>query len=635
MDATGGTVAPALVDAIADPAFVVDAAGIVRAANGAAERAFRSPRAELAGTDLDALVPGALVSEPSPGDGDDAPSEVSSGAPSGGPAGARPPTRARAVVARRPEGSAFPADVTVGPLPGGDRLVVVRDVGERALAERRIAELAAAAQAASDAVYVQGADGLVTSWNRSAERIYGYGASEAIGRPAAILIPPHRAEDAIVFERVMLGERVEGYETEQHRRDGTLVPVWLTVLPVRDRSGGVVGASYAARDVTELELAQATLADAQARLREGEALAHAGGWGWDAESDTMQWSDELYRIHGVDPLDFGGTLVAHLATIVPEDRARVETALHDAIERQAPLEIEYAIARPDGEVRQILGRNQPVFDVMGRFVGMRGVRIDMTERHEVEVALQAAVERERTAAQELRDADRLKDDFLSTVSHELRTPLTSIVGFAALLDSGDEAVDEETRAHLVHRIGRNAVEMHNMIEGLLDFTRLQAGRVELRLVPLSLAEHLRSVITSMASVLADHVVRVSVPDDLVVLADAAGLDRVLNNLLSNAAKFGPPGSTVDVGADAPGHDGDTGPSEAVIWVHDHGPGVPAEHRERIFERFFQIAPSHAGKRGAGVGLAVVRQYVELHNGRVWCESVPGEGSTFRFTLRCP
>jgi len=126
--------------------------------------------------------------------------------------------------------------------------------------EQRIAELLAAVQASSDAIYVVDADGMITSWNRSAERILGYAASDAIGRPVSILVPAHRVDDPAVFARVMHGERIERHETEQCRRDGSLVPVWLTVLPVRDQSGRVVGASFAARDVAELDMAQATLA---------------------------------------------------------------------------------------------------------------------------------------------------------------------------------------------------------------------------------------------------------------------------------------------------------------------------------------------------------------------------------------
>ncbi|HUO48126.1 MAG TPA: PAS domain S-box protein [Acidimicrobiales bacterium] len=193
--------------------------------------------------------------------------------------------------------------------------------------EQRIAELLAAVQASSDAIYVVDADGMITSWNRSAERILGYAASDAIGRPVSILVPAHRVDDPAVFARVMHGERIERHETEQCRRDGSLVPVWLTVLPVRDQSGRVVGASFAARDVAELDMAQATLADAESRLREGEALAHIGGWTWDVDTDAVQWSDELFRIHGVDPLEFAGMLEDHLAPVAPDQRQAVRVAM--------------------------------------------------------------------------------------------------------------------------------------------------------------------------------------------------------------------------------------------------------------------------------------------------------------------
>jgi len=235
--------------------------------------------------------------------------------------------------------------------------------------------------------------------------------------------------------------------------------------------------------------------------------------------------------------------------------------------------------------------------------------------------VRALAERERAAGEQLRDADALKDAFLATVSHELRTPLTSIVGFSELLDS--DASDDQRS--LLERISRNADEMSRMVERLLDFTRLSSGRVAFQPVPLRLVAQVEGARTSLATPLEHLEVNVDIRDDMTVLADPDALDRILANLLTNAAKFSPDGGTISVSAREDG-------GVATVSVRDQGPGVAPELRTQIFERFFQAPYQPAGKRGTGVGLGIVQEYVERHGGRVWCTGEPGEGATFSFTL---
>ena len=250
--------------------------------------------------------------------------------------------------------------------------------------------------------------------------------------------------------------------------------------------------------------------------------------------------------------------------------------------------------------------------------------------------LRALARREREAGERLRDADAHKDAFLSTVSHELRTPLTSIVGFSDLL--GVDATEEQRS--FLERISRNADEMSRMVERLLDFTRLSSGRVAVEPVPLLLRPQIDRSLTSLAGVLEPLDVVVDVPPDLTVLADADALDRIMANLVTNAAKFSPPGGRVTISAattaaaaaDAAVGGAVVGAGTVTVSVRDEGPGVPEELRSRIFERFFQAPDQPPGRRGTGVGLSIVLEYVERHGGRVWCSGERGEGATFSFTL---
>ncbi|HWW54036.1 MAG TPA: PAS domain-containing sensor histidine kinase, partial [Acidimicrobiales bacterium] len=395
----------------------------------------------------------------------------------------------------------------------------------------------------------------------------------------------------------------------------------LTISPILGPEGEVVGVSSIARDITEQQLAQATLAESEARLREGEALAQVGGWIWDAAAGSVQWSDELHRIHGLAPVEFDGTLAAHLGCIHPDDRGAVESEMTSALQQRRSFDVEYRIIRPGGETRWLYARSDPIIDDEGVAAGLRGICQDITQRHEAEEAVRHAYEAERAAAAELRVADALKDEFLATVSHELRTPLTTIMGFSSLLSTEVGGQQGE----FLETIKRNAGEMARMIERLLDFSRLQAGKVEVQRVELRLADALEECLDTLGPVLGRHRVVAEIPEQLAVATDPDALDRILGNLLTNAAKFSPEGSTLTISASTEGKD-------VIVSVADEGPGIAVDLQPRIFEPFFQAPDQPAGKRGTGVGLGIVRRYVELQGGRVWCESEPGKGATFRFTV---
>lgn len=250
---------------------------------------------------------------------------------------------------------------------------------------------------------------------------------------------------------------------------------------------------------------------------------------------------------------------------------------------------------------------------------------DDSARKAGEEALRRAVSDERAAAQRLREADRLKDEFLAIVSHELRTPLAAIAGFAALLRDHPEGIGDQPPARLASRIALHAGEMTRMVEQLLDFSRLQADRVEVSPRSIEIAPAVAACTEMVAGDFEDHPLEVRVPEGLRALADPDGLARILVNFLTNAAKFSAPGSTVRITASAAA-------GEVVVEVDDDGPGIPVAEQARLFERFYQASPQAPGHRGAGLGLAIARRYAELQGGRVWVDSSPGRGSTFGVAL---
>lgn len=521
------------------------------------------------------------------------------------------------LVGRRRDGTEIPIDVSLSPLegPGPEEsavIAVVRDVTDRRRAEERAALLAAIVDSSDDAIVSVDPDLAVTSWNPGAERLLGRSADRALGeRPSAVGLPEEH------FQRALAGEPVVRAETLVVRPDGATLHASLTITPIAV-GGSVVGAAAIVRDVTEQHAAMAALAAAGERLREGEILARVGTWEWHVPSGAVQWSAGMHALLGVDPLGFGGTLADHLARMHPDDRGRFGRLLAAAAEGHS-FELEHRALGPGGTEIWLMTRAEPRGDdATGTTV--RAVSQDVTERRRAREALQEALDRERQATEALREADRLKDEFLSVVSHELRTPLTAVLGFATILHERGAAPTE-----LVEPIVRNAHEMRRMIEQLLDFSHLAAGRAEVRLVAVELRTAVEDTLARVAHALADHDLQVSIEPGLEVLADEHALRVVLANLITNAATFAPSGTVIDVEGQR------AGPS-VTLRVRDRGPGVPADLRDRLFERFARGADHPPGRHGTGIGLAIAHRYVELMGGRIWHEEPAGGGACFAVSL---
>jgi PAS domain S-box-containing protein len=479
------------------------------------------------------------------------------------------------------------------------------------------AEVVAILDAAADAMFRLDTAGRVTRCNRSALRILGHGAQELLGRPfRALLLPAGRpAFDALIAQAGQAG-RVDDYSRNSLRRsDGQVVPVALTVTPT-----GGAGWWAVARDLTEQADAQRTLAESEQRVRRGEVLAATGSFVVDGAAGLVQWSTGMYLIFDVVPGASQLSVPAHLDLVHPDDRAEVRSAVQDALAGVRAAELDHRIVRPDGEIGWVFLAVEPAHDAAGAVLGARGVCQDVTARKQADIAVREALERERAASHELRRLDRAKEEFLATVSHELRTPLTAILGFASLL-RGTAAEHDQ----LLEPIERNASDMAQMVERLLDYSRLEAGGVTIEPRSIDLGELIAGSVRQLSASLGGRPVDVVIPTGQQVWADPEALERILVNLIGNAAKYSERPAAIAVAAE-PGGQG------IIISVADEGPGIDEEHQMRIFERFFRIPGATRAKRGTGVGLAIVRQYVELHGGMVWVDSEPGKGSTFRFDL---
>jgi PAS domain S-box-containing protein len=257
--------------------------------------------------------------------------------------------------------------------------------------------------------------------------------------------------------------------------------------------------------------------------------------------------------------------------------------------------------------------------------GYAAILQDVTERRSARVALEEALHREQEAATQLRRTNELKDEFLAVAAHEIRTPLSAILGASRLLTSGPGALPPEEIDEIAGLVWVHANDMHDIVERLLAFTELQAGRVHLAPQQLDVRAEVERAVASVGRLLAAHEVVVDVPDGTAAHVDRSLLRHVLENLLSNAAKFSEPGTTVTVTAGVAGE-------LLTVVVRDEGIGIdPADHG-RVFELFRQAEHHVPSSRGTGVGLAIVRRYVELAGGRIEIDSARGRGATFTVVL---
>jgi len=368
--------------------------------------------------------------------------------------------------------------------------------------------MAAIVDSSDDAIVSKNLNGIVTSWNAGAVRMFGYEPHEMVGESITKLIPPDRQqEEPAILERLRRGERVEHFESIRMRKDGTFLEVSLTISPVRNSAGEIVGASKIARDITE--------------------------------------------------------------------RKRADRRLKETNE-----ELQQALLKLEG------------------------------------------------ANNELRHAAQLKAEFVSTLSHELRTPLMAISGWLHLLK--DEKSESEELAEGLEVIDRNLRVQMQLIDDLLDMSRIEAGKISLDMQSLDLSSVLEAAIESVrpaAEARGIRITKVFSSMDGVVMGDRNRLQQIVWNLLTNAIKFTPKGGRIHVATERIN-------SHAEISVSDNGEGIAPQFLPQVFERFRQADGSTTRRHGGlGLGLAIVKNLVEMHGGEVRARSEGlGKGSTFSVLL---
>ena len=516
-------------------------------------------------------------------------------------------------------------------------LCISLDIGERIRldrAERDQVFLASIVSSADDAIISKDLEGTVTTWNQAAEKIFGYTPKEMIGQPISKLMTAnHLDEEPQILERIRRGERIDHYESERLRKDGRIIQVSLTISPIRDHMGRIVGASKIARDMTErrrLQIAESAQSFLGALVDSAEDPIISKN----LDGIVTSWNPAAQKLFQYTAQEMIGQPIS---TLIPSDHGDEEPEILKRIRRGERLaNYETQRRRKDGSIVNVSLTVSPIRNTLGQIIGASKIVRDITENKHAETRERERLKQIENAIREAEEARQLaeqasiaKDEFLATVSHELRTPITAILGWTYMLANGQVSSEQQQKAFAV--IERNARSQAQLIEDLLDISRITSGRMRIDLATVDLTVVTATAVESVRPAAEAKGIRI---DSLFssgagpILGDAERLQQVMWNLLSNAIKFTPRGGVVRIEIARV-------ESQVELRVIDNGAGIDPNFLPHVFDRFSQADTSIKRTRaGLGMGLAIVKSLVEMHGGVISASS-PGKGLGSVFTIKLP
>ena len=568
------------------------------------------------------------------------------------------------ILIQRPDGSvrnviAYPVPMfdTLGNITGAGNTLI--DVTDYTQDETRRAMLAAIIESSEDAIISKTLEGIITSWNHAAQHLYGYTQDEIIGRHITTLIPADRLnEEELIIGSIKNNKKVDHFETKRLTKDGREIPISLTVSPIRNSQGHIIGASKIARDISKQKESEAQL---QRYAESLEMLISTGrtiSENLDVQDILQKVTDattqligakfgaffynkvnpdgESYRLYTLSGApreafeQFGmprNTMLFH-PTFNGERIVRVDDITQNAAYgKNAPHN-----GMPKGHLPVVSYMAVPVISKNGKVIGAlfyghpEAARFTLEHENLVSgVAAQAAVALDNAKLyEEITALNNKKDEFIGLASHELKTPITSISGYLQLIDR--HLAEGDRLKTLVAKTLQQVNRLTTLISDLLDVSKIQTGKLPFSYSGFNLNQVITDVIEMMQQTHPSHVIDYHAPKEVInITADQQRIEQVLINLVSNAIKYSPGVKNIIISAYSSN-------GKAVVSVQDFGIGIDKEQHDRIFSRFYRVENLAAHMSGLGIGLYVSNEIVKRHNGRLWLDSEPGKGSTFYFEI---
>ncbi len=476
------------------------------------------------------------------------------------------------------------------------------------------------------------AEGEVKVINDEMLRLHGYTREEFEQQgmnwrdftPPELFEQTEQAMERLQQEGIILPE-----EKELMWRDGSRLPIWISAMRWLDDTDEHVAFAV---DLTRQKQAETAIQASQQRYQQLAEAMPQMVWTADVTGAVNYWNQQWYNYSGLSEAESMGLACA--STIHPDDRDRTLEQWGQSVATGVPFEIEYRICCWDGVYHWFMSRGTPTRDDQGQVIGWIGTitNIDELKRsqaereHYVEQSYRLLTEAE-AAREEAEAANRSKDEFITIIAHELRSPLNSISGWAKLLQT--RKFDEATMARALDAICRNTQAQVQLVEDLLDISRMIRGTLEINFAPVNWVNVIETVLEVVRPMADAKQLQLETHLRLTpqISGDFNRLQQIAVNLLTNAIKFTPDGGRVEVHLEQVDAD-------VLLRVHDTGKGIAPEFLPHIFERYQQGQQNMGSKDGLGLGLAIVKNLVELHHGTITAESAGiGQGATF--TVRLP
>ena len=530
------------------------------------------------------------------------------------------------------------------------------DISATKKTEEKQAMLSAIVESSDDAIISKTLEGLITSWNRGAEKIYGYTEAEIIGKPINILIPPDlQDEEKEILRTLRQGKKIDHFQTTRLKKNGEKVSVSITVSPVKDQLGHIIGASKIARDITDQLKKEEMITHSNKRLKILNSIGKTISGKMDTQSILQKVTDATTQITGAafgaffyNTIDEKGeSFMLYTLSGAPREAfdkfgmPRNTAIFHPTFSGEGVVRVDDITkdprygknhphhGMPAGHLPVVSYLAVPVISASGEVIGglffghpEAGV---FREEHEdiiVSIASQTSVALDNSKMfEEIRALSTKKDEFIALASHELKTPLTTIKGYLQILQRTPGFEDNQWTGKMVRQVDK----MTNLVSDLFDVSKIESGKLVLYPETFDLWKLIQDIIEGFQYMTSSHTLVFDSPCDRVILkADKQRVEQVILNLLTNAVKYSPGADTVGISLEAT-------PSEVTVKVKDEGMGLTAEQQKKVFTRFYR-ADNTSAISGLGLGLYLSKQIIDLHGGSIFVTSGAGKGAEFGFTI---
>ena len=517
-------------------------------------------------------------------------------------------------------------------------------------AAERKSRLAAIVDSSDDVIISKDLNGIISTWNPAAQRMFGYTPEEAIGQHISLVIPKDRLnEEELIISSIRRGEKVYHFDTVRQSKDGMARNLSITVSPITDAVGKVIGASKIARDISDQLAAKQATARYTERLEAINLVINAISREVDTNHILQRVAQLTIHLLGAEIGVFlaenkeHSTLLDYVApiTAIPSQDISEVAATFDVLVKDwhggqiarwnnvIDYKIYYQLEGQTFVIASLLA--VPVVSSKDELIG----NLYFAHRHleyftkEHEELLQSIAGHlsigidKAMLYEEVIELNRKKDEFISLASHELKTPLSGINGYVQILS---RMINDDLPGKYLNKTSQQVKKLTSLVNDLLDVSKIEAGKLKFETTSLDISLLISVTLEMFGEINQGYSIKfVNNCDGCMVKGDAQRIEQVLNNLLSNAVKYAPGSNRIEVQLESDGN-------FAIVGVRDFGIGIPKEKMEQLFSRFYRIDEHTANISGLGIGLYLSKEIINRHQGTIWVDSTFGSGSVFWFTI---